>query len=471
MSWPLVLPNQIIVGDPTFQAAILTGWTRRDRVASEIPKGIPYAAIGNIYTQERGVDMLIRNLLASPTIFSLILVGKDLTGVYPALKKLKGVSSDDRFVDVEGGYTVPGTKILVRNDIPKMVVIELMERINLYEPSNLAEAWSILAALQGRLIPPPQRKPCLYPAPEPEAEIFPAPPNVHPIRAKTIPEAYLELLYQIMTFGTCVDTHYDQKSLELMNLVTIVTEQDPNDLNIPEFIPFDREHLIVYRNGLLSTMPPPDGVTYLYGHRMRAHFGTDQLSNVAKKLAKDPDSRSAVVSLWDPKQEMPGSPCLNHIWFRIRRNKIHATLTIRSNDMLYGWPENAYGFRYVQEQVRGMILNHRGAFMDTKDLVLGDMVINSQSAHIYMDGWEHARALSEKYRKVRMWQDEKGIWIVDRENGLVKIELSSPDGRPLTLIRGTPTQALSEITKRRLVSDVGHALWLGFQLGRLEDRS
>jgi hypothetical protein len=108
--------------------------------------------------------------------------------------------------------------------------------------------------------------------------------------------------------------------------------------------------------------------------------------------------------------------------------------------------------------------------MDDKDeLSLGDLVIVSQSAHIYEDCWEPAMEIVKAHRKPAIWHDEKGQWIMEfpvRGSDEIEMALCDPNGLVILELKGTPEQLVREIRDRRLVSDVGHALWLGMQVGR-----
>lgn len=95
-----------------------------------------------------------------------------------------------------------------------------------------------------------------------------------------------------------------------------------------------------------------------YGYRWREHFGYDQLKEISKMLAKDPSTRRAVLSMWDPMgtpeeegDQLPdlvnqGSkdlPCNTHIYFDASRGKLDMTVCNRSNDVIWG----AYGANSV----------------------------------------------------------------------------------------------------------------------------
>ncbi len=486
--WPAFLPNQFELGNPEATLGVVCGWSPRAAVRKKLEAAWPdtmkhIAGIGNLYTAERGVDMLVRNLLANPRINRLVLCGENKSG---SLAAMIAFFDFDRPMTVEKTrsgreyYTVGGDA-RVWADIPQHLVEAVRHDVATSfmhsdaEPKELVEV--ILSSFtENGAHGFRSYEPQLFPPVLEEPKHFPAPYSKQILRAKTIGEGWLELLHYILTYGRRVPTHYDQETLEIMDLDLVITEQDPREFEkkVPRYLPFRPEQIMEYCAGLLS--PAKDsGVTYTYGHRMRAHFGVDQLSYAAQKLAKDRDSRSVVINLWDATVRQQGSPCLNHVWLRILDNKLFMTATIRSNDMFLGWPENAYGLRFLQDWLRCMILKFEGEYQDDKGLGMGDLVISSQSAHIYEDCWGPAKEIVDEHRVYKEWHDEKGQWTFEHADQKRNIKgpappyrivatLHSPKGEFLTSIEGTPHRIRREIARRGLISDVGHALYVGQML-------
>lgn len=478
MSW-LVVPNQIISGNPNAHLAVISGWTQREKIKKTLEDKDPgimnkLAGIGQLYTSNRGIDMLVRNLLAVPRVCRIFILGADLSG---ASRDLEAFFSNRPLVsmaDEAGEYWgMTLTNIKVRSDIPVGVLNTLRDRVKVTRFDRNTPIDEIVAAIHLVAAEPPAEanfSPVNYPPVRISPDVLPSAVNAHIIRAKTIDKAYLEMLHEIITYGHRIRTHYDQDSLELCNLMIVVTEQEPHPHEVKEFIPFDIDHLLDYQMEIISSNPPPEGVSYKYGHRMRAYFGTDQVHAVAAKLAKDPGSRSAVISLWDPSADKSNSPCLNHVWFRIMNGKLHMTATIRSNDMFAGWPENAYGLRHLQSTVRSLIISYAKNFNDHPGLLpLGDLVTNSQSAHLYEDTWEAAREVVAKHRKWEPWMDEKGEWII-RLDGNVYAEHAYTGGAAICGLIGSGDSSRRRIAQENRISNVSHALWVGYQLGCLDER-
>jgi hypothetical protein len=108
-----------------------------------------------------------------------------------------------------------------------------------------------------------------------------------------------------------------------------------------------------------------DGVTFhgAYGHRWRAHFqGMDQLEMILALLSNAPWTRRAVLTIWDPAQDLypeecgADLPCNDLVFFWRSRgvqdqpDKLNMTVSCRSNDIIWGaYGANAVHFSILQE--------------------------------------------------------------------------------------------------------------------------
>lgn len=97
-----------------------------------------------------------------------------------------------------------------------------------------------------------------------------------------------------------------------------------------------------------------------YGYRLRKHFGNDQLAEVIAKLRRDPSTRQAVISMWDPAQDLAGEfkdrPCNLTIVFNITDDRLNMMVYNRSNDIVMGaYGANAVHFSFIQQYVAGML--------------------------------------------------------------------------------------------------------------------
>lgn len=93
-----------------------------------------------------------------------------------------------------------------------------------------------------------------------------------------------------------------------------------------------------------------------YGHRWRSFFGYDQILAIVATLRKDPNSRRAVMAMWDGHSDLthegPDIPCNTHAYFDLRGGALNMTVCCRSNDLLWGaYGANAVHFSILQELV------------------------------------------------------------------------------------------------------------------------
>lgn len=99
-----------------------------------------------------------------------------------------------------------------------------------------------------------------------------------------------------------------------------------------------------------------------YGYRWRTHWydeggdPIDQIKMVVAMLKDDPDTRRAVINMWDPSGDLGSTnkdiPCNTQVYFRVVNGTLDMTLTCRSNDIIWGaYGANAVHFGFLHELV------------------------------------------------------------------------------------------------------------------------
>jgi len=81
---------------------------------------------------------------------------------------------------------------------------------------------------------------------------------------------------------------------------------------------------------------------------------TDQLNHVIKLLKENPNTRQAAVSIYDAKEHIKydyDTPCTYAIQFTIVHGRLDMCVTMRSNDLWYGFCNDQYQFSKLQEMV------------------------------------------------------------------------------------------------------------------------
>jgi thymidylate synthase len=123
-----------------------------------------------------------------------------------------------------------------------------------------------------------------------------------------------------------------------------------------------------------------------YGPRLRRwHGATDQLGRVRELLAADPDTRRAVVQLFDPGTDFRGYkdvPCTLGYRFFLRGGLLHMHTTMRSQDLWLGFCYDIFTATIIQELLAGWL----GAG-------LGDYCHHVDSLHLYAQDLPAARRL------------------------------------------------------------------------------
>jgi len=78
----------------------------------------------------------------------------------------------------------------------------------------------------------------------------------------------------------------------------------------------------------------------------------DQLEKVVDMLKANPDTRQATLSIYDGKEidkYKTDTPCTYAIQFTVLDNKLNMCVTMRSNDLWYGFCNDQYQFSKLQE--------------------------------------------------------------------------------------------------------------------------
>jgi len=150
-------------------------------------------------------------------------------------------------------------------------------------------------------------------------------------------------------------------------------------------------------NSNISTFSD-DGKTFNapYGYRLRRHFKTaifgteinysfhpeeraivgmetvDQVVEIVELLRRDPDTRRAVLCLWDPvkdlNRESKDIPCNDLVAFKLRDGVLDMTVMNRSNDAMWGaYGANAVQFSMLQEFVACAVGVEVGCYRQVSD--------------------------------------------------------------------------------------------------------
>jgi thymidylate synthase len=158
-----------------------------------------------------------------------------------------------------------------------------------------------------------------------------------------------------------------------------------------------------------SSIQNEDGtVNSSYGYLLfnkKNRFGKTQYQWALESLLKDQDSRQAVLHFNLPEHQYDTNKdfvCTMYGIFQIRNNRLNFTVTMRSNDVIWGLPTDIAFFAVLQSQM----LNHLKSKYPTLELGSYTHIVNSY--HIYEHHFETVEKMlyhdfiSEEIPEVRM---------------------------------------------------------------------
>jgi hypothetical protein len=110
----------------------------------------------------------------------------------------------------------------------------------------------------------------------------------------------------------------------------------------------DKVDWLLQFNQRMQEYAEPDGRIWgAYGHRWRRAFSLDQIEMIVDLLQREPQTRQAVMTMWDVHLDLGAKkndiPCNTQIYFDRRGGCLNMTVCCRSNDILWG----AYGANVV----------------------------------------------------------------------------------------------------------------------------
>lgn len=136
-----------------------------------------------------------------------------------------------------------------------------------------------------------------------------------------------------------------------------------------------------------------------YGFRWREWFGFDQLKELVKLLKAEPNTRRAVLQMWDPRGDLQDSghagggaskskdvPCNTAVYFDATDGHLNMTVTNRSNDIVWGaYGANAVHMSFLQEVIAAAVGVPVGAYAQF-----------SNNYHTYLDRPDVARLIEKR---------------------------------------------------------------------------
>ena len=473
--WPVYFKDRLIIGNLDSPVGVVTLWTPKEKIAARLNPN-SYCAIGQLYTA-RGVNFILRNILARPTINRLIVCGADLTGSGEVLLNL-----DSKHLD---------------HKVSQEAISSFRENVQLIDQRGQT-AIKLAAGQVGEA--KPWRKPERFSDPEPvSVKSFPSENDLFRVRGRFVGETWPVVLQHLLKFGLTtktVITHASEESTmrELLNLAVVITDEDPKKPELPTFLPFKQADLKKYLEGFFA--PKRGSEDYNYGERLFnwaaelaipavavypwlklprfqkffPHGGFDQVAgSIVKKLASFPTDKGAMAILANhytdvfPARPPRTTPCLTLIQCQTYEGKLNLTAYFRSNDVFGGWPLNALALRTLQGDLAGKL-----------SCDLGPLITIANMAHLYDHNFDQAQKVVGNHYQLLCQRDPRGDFVVEVQNNEIIATHLSSEGELLAEYRqngGVEKAALKlgdQILKDLGVSDLGHAMDLGRQLAKAE---
>jgi thymidylate synthase len=305
----------------------------------------------------------------------------------------------------------------------------------------------------------------------PQVECWPSEIVGWLVRGDTIVEAWLQVVRNIMRYGVEKGTQYGMRQKECVGFSWAIDHEEPLGFRIPSGWPAELAALTGSSpekiEGYLPTILEANGDQEMYGTRLRAYplsdgRTLDQVMDVlVRNFRESPDSRRAVATTMIPSRDWNSKtpPCLTSVECLQIGGRLHAIAVLRSHDIFKGGIPNAVGIRHMQKMIA-----------DELGFELGQLLIQSGSAHIYESDWDNALklvkcAFGTYPEKPSVVPDPRGNFIIRTEGGMIKVTLRSQDGIELWAIENRyPDPIMAKILQLGLVTDPSHLMYLGYQI-------
>ncbi len=449
--WPFHFSEILLKGNPGSSVAVCTLWTLKE-------KFLPldnFALIGNMYYDE-GVSYILRGILSNPNIRYLVLCGVDISKSGEALVKLFKDGIDDN-------HMIVGTDVGVHKELPKEAIEDVRKHVFLIDMRGIIDREKVASKMRELEPLDAFGEPRTFPMPEmKKVDTFPSEETGFIVREGKIADAWLRIVRYVMRFGKIKKSQHSSDMRELINLVSVVGDENPSDPYLTEFLPFGIEEIENYYPQVMSAKGVP-GTKYTYGQKLRDFRGLNQVEYIIEDLKRTQYSRRAVAVTWDPENDRQNEnpPCWLLIQCIVREEKLYLTCYIRSNDMFAAWPLNAFGLRKMQQEIATSL-----------GLKLGDLTTVSGSAHIYSHDWNKANELIGKHEPSEKFvPDPRGNFVIrlDREKQELSVVHYSPEQKQMQEFRGK-----SAVELYRMILDVdaismaGHMMDIGCELQKAE---
>ena len=465
MDWPVRYRELLTLGNLNSNIGVVCHWTRKDSIASGLNRNT-YAALGQLYSRDLGVSSIIRNVLAHPHIDTLILCGNE--GEIEETKSSKSLLNlinngvdDNHFISP---FILGSEQAKIEKEIPIDKINLFRSRVKVVNLIRENDPEKIQKSIDSHFKSSPKEyETFIFPETEKTGNLELSSEGVgFLVRRSKVAECWIDILKNIMSFGKVKETQYGERQKELVDLMTIIEDENLANIYLPAYFPLSAKQISEYIPTVV-TAKKTEGIKYTYGQRLRDHNGVDQIHNVIDTIAKTPYSRRAVACTWNVELDRASDnpPCLDLVQALVQNSKLYLTVYIRSNDMFLAWAQDVFGILALQD----LIVNEINARNNQLNLKAGPIITVSSSAHIYERNWEEAKRIIKENHRLQCAWDPRGNFVISISEGFIEVYNAS-DPVNLKWRGGSARELLDQMAF--YVSQIPHAAYLGGELGRAE---
>lgn len=209
------------------------------------------------------------------------------------------------------------------------------------------------------------------------------------IVTSNIKTAWLELLEHIRVYG---EPEADERGDNVIEALNTTCKINFNEIgshyymkDTPKGCVWNEDRLSCYAREFIDG-ENPDGFIYTYGERLRKPY--DQIQAVIDKLNKNPSTRRATMTTWQPSYDLYNDevPCMVLLDFKIRNYCLYVTGVWRSHDAYGAWYPNVIALANLSQYIVDHCSNCVG---------LDRITVHSVSAHINHHNMDEAIRILE----------------------------------------------------------------------------
>ena len=188
------------------------------------------------------------------------------------------------------------------------------------------------------------------------------------ISAKSAGEAWLKVVRLVYESGGQVRDGSELLN-EVLNVVVEVENAQTMDNTIERFS--DRDMITWMKSNFFVQEEIPE-FGFSYAQRLRNYHNVDQIKGVIDRLRRNPEAKSATISLLMPGADSKHVPCITTLDFKQRGRKLHLIAFVRSQDVARKLHADILVLGEIQKEVASSL-----------GVEAGSVILHVASAHIY----------------------------------------------------------------------------------------